>query len=623
MNTLSFLSIRNKLVLIIFFVSMVVITVIGSVHFFLDIQHAKKTMRHDLTSLTELLGNRSSAALAFNIDDLATENLSSLLHINNIVKACVYKNTGDLFASYHRENLQVPHCPNGDLLPAVGSKFDSRYLVVVQEIFQKELLLGKIYLASDLTPIKAVLWNIGIFSLLALIGASLISFVLASWLQGFISKSILNITDVANSIIEKGDHSQRVTIRGADEVAKLGGAFNDMLDALEKQNAQINRIEKMDALGQLTGGIAHDVNNMLGVIVGYSDLLAAMLVDEPVMSKYVDEITHASERGAALTKKLLSFSKVNHEEASCCNMNTLLLNLQHMLSRTLTSRVELTLNLEKEPWPVWIDEGGLADVILNFSINAMHAIEGNGRLDIQTLNITVSDSAALSLGINQGDYVLLSFVDTGCGMDKDTLSHVFEPFYTTKGDNGTGLGLSQAYGYMKQFDGVIKVESQPGEGSTFSLYFPRYSKKLECLFVTENQPVPSVQAGSGVILLVDDEVALLALNHELLEKNGYTVISVDSAEKALDILAHQEVDLLISDIVMPKIDGYQLASIVNERFPQVKIQLVSGCPDANRSALKDKTLSDNMLMKPVKLDTLLNRVNALLNSEDELLDLEA
>ena len=613
MKSLSLMSIRNKLILIIFTTTMIIITAIGIANTVIDLHFARKMMESDLVSLTELLGNRSSAALAFDMVDLADENLESLLHITNIVQACVYRKKGDLFASYQRESSSNRVCPKGNALPLVDARFDDSQLYVVREIYQKELLLGKIYLASDLSPINTVLWNIGIFSSLALVVAVIFSYVLASWMQGFISTPILNITKVANAIEEKGYDSQRVEITGNDEVAQLAGSFNEMLDALERQNDQISKIKRMDALGQLTGGVAHDYNNMLGVILGYSELLEVALSDQPKLFKYVHEIHHAGERGALLTKKLLSFSKGSQEEASSCNINSLLLSTRHMLSKTLTVRVQLKLDLDEELWCVWVDEGGLEDMILNFSINAMHAIEGSGEFIIQTRNQAVTSSMAGLLGLDAGDYVLLSFKDTGCGMNQIILDRIFEPFFSTKGEAGTGLGLSQAYGYVKQFGGTIKVESQPGEGSIFTLYFHRYNQEIGSTISTEKSASLNSHTGKAVILLVDDEIALLDLSREILEQNGYTVIAVDSAEKALDILAGQSVDLLISDILMPGMDGCQLASIVSEKYPEIKIQLVSGYSERRSLAAIDESLYKQALTKPVKFETLLNRVYELLH----------
>ncbi|MBL4608892.1 MAG: response regulator [Pseudomonadales bacterium] len=612
MKPLSFVSIRNKLILIIFSVSMIVITVIGSVHFILDIQHVRKTMAQDLTSLTDLLGNRSSAALAFDISKLADENLASLTYIPNIIQACVYKKEGEVFSRYQRERSKIINCPKIETIQEIGFKFDDSQLYIVQDIFQQKLLLGKIYIASDLTPINTMLRNIGIFSAMALAAAALISFVLASWMQHFISKSIIQISRVAKSIEEKGDHSQRVKIEGNDEVAQLGGSFNEMLDALERQNTLMNRSKKMDALGQLTGGIAHDYNNMLGVILGYSELLEGALNDQPKLLKYASEISHAGERGAMLTKKLLSFSRGSQQDASSCDINSLLLGAELMLGKTLTVRVKLSLDLQEGLWLTWIDEGGLEDAILNFSINAMHAIEGSGQFVIQTRNQTVSPSTVNVSGLKPGDYVVLSFKDTGCGMDKHTQERVFEPFFTTKGEKGTGLGLSQAYGYVKQHGGLIKVQSQLGKGTIFTLYFPRYVQKTRNDSPIEQPTNQNEYTGNGTILLVDDEVALLNLSSAVLEEHGYTVIAVDSAEKALKILTQQTVDLLLSDVLMPEMDGYQLTSIVKDKYPDIKIQLVSGFSDVHNVDLVENALYENTLIKPVKSAVLLKRVGELL-----------
>lgn len=375
---------------------------------------------------------------------------------------------------------------------------------------------------------------------------------------------------------------------------------------------QLHQSQKMDALGKLTGGIAHDYNNMLGVIMGYTELLECELKEQPKLAEYIHEIYHASERGTQLTKKLLSFSRQRISEANCVNLNSLLLSEQHMLEKTLTVRIKLVLNLAEDLWATWLNDNEMEDIILNISINAMHAIDSNGQLIISTSNEQLNQLDAQSLGITPGDYVLLSMTDTGCGMNEETKEKIFEPFFSTKGEQGTGLGLSQVYGFVHSSGGAIKVDSEPGKGSQFSLYFPRHNKNDY-----EEQPVKENNAidvrGTETILLVDDESALLSLNCEILAQQGFNVISAESAKKALEILEHEAVDLLLTDIIMPEIDGYQLAAIVKEKYPSIKIQLISGFTDNRNMGMVDESLQQNILFKPFNLKSLLQRIRELLD----------
>ncbi len=261
-----------------------------------------------------------------------------------------------------------------------------------------------------------------------------------------------------------------------DEAGKVKGIRSNNMDITERRQAEegLRRSQKMDALGKLTGGIAHDFNNMLGIILGYADLLQEALSDQPKLKKYAHEIHHASERGAKLTKKLLAFTRQKISEADMLNLNTLLQDEKHLLEKTLTARIKLVLILAENLWPVWLDSNDLEDAILNMSINAMHAIDGNGQITLQTSNEQINVTDAKLLDLEPGDYVLLNITDTGGGMNDATKEIIFDPFYSTKGENGTGLGLSQVYGFMQRSNGEIKVYSELGHGTQFALYFPRY-----------------------------------------------------------------------------------------------------------------------------------------------------
>ena len=375
---------------------------------------------------------------------------------------------------------------------------------------------------------------------------------------------------------------------------------------------QLHQSQKMDALGKLTGGIAHDYNNMLGVIMGYASLLEGSLKEQPKLAKYAQQIHHASERGSKLTKKLLSFSRQSVSEAKCINLNSLLLGQQHMLEKTLTVRIKLVFHLEEELWSTWINDSDMEDVILNMSINAMHAIDGNGQLTISTSNEQLNQLYAQSLGISPGDYVLLSISDTGCGIDDTIKDKIFEPFFSTKGEGGSGLGLSQVYGFVHSNGGAITVQSEPDQGTRFLLYFPRYNESHS----KENSDQESNKidvTGSETILLVDDESALLQLNCDILAQQGFSVLSAESAEKALEILEHETVDLLLTDVIMPEIDGYQLAAIVKEKYPSIKIQLISGYTDDRNMSMVDSNLQQNILFKPFNSHSLLQRIHELFN----------
>ena len=382
----------------------------------------------------------------------------------------------------------------------------------------------------------------------------------------------------------------------------------------QRQREEILRnTQKLDALGKLTGGVAHDYNNLLGIIMGYAELLSDKLVREPILSKYVHDIQHAAERGSKLSNKLLAFTRHKTSDASVLNINKLLIGQKLMLERTLTARVSLIFNLDENLWAVKLDSGDLEDAIINMSINAMHAMNGQGQLTIATNNEHLNEFDAQQLHLKPGDYVLLSITDTGNGMDDETKQKLFDPFYSTKGDAGTGLGLSQVYGFIERCNGNIKVYSEQGHGSCFALYFPRSNKSASKKTPKTATDIKDL-TGRETILVVDDEPALVDLAKNILSTQGYRILTASNGEQALLALEREAVDLLFSDVIMPNMDGYQLAARVRQVYPDIKIQMVSGF-DAGRFNLADDTLQPNLLHKPYTSKTLLVHIRSLLDED--------
>lgn len=370
---------------------------------------------------------------------------------------------------------------------------------------------------------------------------------------------------------------------------------------------------KMDALGKLTGGVAHDYNNMLGVIIGYCDLLNDELKNQPEALSHVNVILDSARRGANLTKKLLDFSREKPTKTDTLNIATLLQDQRPMLEKSLTARIDLVFEFDKELWSVHLDRSDLINSVLNICINAMHAIKDTGRLTIRASNEKLNQFDANALGVRSGDYVLLCITDTGCGMDENTKNRVFDPFYTTKGAEGTGLGLSQVHGFVQRSKGTIKIYSEPGHGTRLALYFPRHHEAARKERDSKNISANSV-TGNETILVVDDEVNLLQFCCTVLEKHGFTVLSAENAKIALGILEREKVDLLLSDIIMPEMDGYQLAAIVKEKYPDIKIQLASGFADERDTGKIDGSFKHNILLKPYNSQTLLQTVHRLLET---------
>ena len=384
------------------------------------------------------------------------------------------------------------------------------------------------------------------------------------------------------------------------------------LTHIKQQEEQLRRSQKMDALGKLTGGIAHDYNNMLGVVLGYAELLKEALSDQPKLANYAHKIDQAGQRGSKLTSKLLSFSKHENTDAECVNINSLLLDMQHMLEKTLTVRIKLALDLDSNLWSVWLSSADMEDVILNMAINAMHAIEDSGKLSIKSQNEKINVIESKLLDIEPGDYIKLTISDNGCGMNKETQEKIFDPFYSTKGDKGTGLGLSQTYGFIERNKGAIKVYSEEKNGTQFILYIPRYKDSTN-IPRTNEQIKMKITQGKETILVVDDETDLLNLSCEILMTQGYKVFSAQDAKQALKILQSETIDLVLSDVLMPDMDGFQLAGIIQKQYPNIKIQLTSGYTDNRETDHMDNSLRKNLLSKPFNSYDLLSKIRTLLS----------
>lgn len=379
------------------------------------------------------------------------------------------------------------------------------------------------------------------------------------------------------------------------------------------QDEQIRRTQRMDALGNLTGGVAHDYNNMLSVILGYTELLNLSSETPEKTKGYISEISHAAERAKNLTNKLLAFTKRVSVESQAVNINQLLLDNQAMIEKTLTVKIQLKYELDENLWNVWLDVGDLEDAIVNISINAMHAMENGGLLTFNSENIVLSEIEASALQVDKGEYVLLRVTDTGIGMDEITRVRIFEPFFSTKEDKGTGLGLSQVYGFVKRAKGEVKVYSEIGKGTHFDFYFPRYhSETLKTESESEEINL-EIYSGSETILVVDDEAGLRALADELLSLFGYSVTCAASAEEALELLKKQSFDLMLSDVVMTGMDGYELAKQVREKYSDMKIQLASGFSDNWKHDETVRDLEISLLQKPYRKEELLIRVRKLLD----------
>ena len=386
----------------------------------------------------------------------------------------------------------------------------------------------------------------------------------------------------------------------------------------KQQEEQLKRSQKMDAIGKITSGIAHDYNNMLGVIMGYSELLISLSEDKPKFLEYSQAIMNAATRASNLTQQLLSFSRKRDRSIESVDINEVLNSNYQIFAKTLTPRIRLRIAPGNDLWNIHVDKGAFEDVILNLVINAKHAMPHGGSLDIIASNIYLESIDSQILNIPTGQYVQIDICDTGTGMSDDVISHIFEPFYSTRGEKGTGLGLSQVYNFVKESEGTIQVMSKLGEGTRFSIYLPAYiTEGTGNQVKTDKISDENILTGKARILVVDDEPAVMAITEKILSNNGYRVVCANSAKQALELLEGGEsesIDLVLSDVIMPEIDGFELAHIIHYTYPDMKIQLCSGMSRARGKTVSNKILCEKVLEKPFTSEQLLSRIKTLLET---------
>lgn len=425
-------------------------------------------------------------------------------------------------------------------------------------------------------------------------------------------KSGENIHVVSSEFI-RSDHTKFPVAYRAQATrhnGKIVGAVVTFMDVTETHLVEeaLRRTQKIDALGNLTGGIAHDFNNLLGVILGYSELLSGTITEQPKAQNYLQQINNAGERARKLTSKLLAFSRQQESSDEATNLNILLSDIQHMLEKTLTAQITLSYNLDNNLWFTWIDQSNLQDSILNMCINSLHAMPDGGNLTISTKNIKLNEDSFDSANLSAGDYVSLSIADNGYGMDEDTRQKIYDPFFSTKGNEGTGLGMSQVYGFVKQSGGSITLASELGSGTIITILFPRYYGN------TDKQPVVIAQenqarvTGQETLLVVDDEEALCILAMNILTQQGYHVFTALNAKQALEIMQQEHIDLLLTDVIMPETSGFVLAQQTSELYPDIKILIASGYNELPLSDKINQEFSKNQIQKPYSSATLLSSV---------------
>lgn len=384
-----------------------------------------------------------------------------------------------------------------------------------------------------------------------------------------------------------------------------------------KLQAQLVQAQKMEAVGRLAGGVAHDFNNMLGVIIGHVDM-AIEDVDQthPILAD-LKEIKNASERSAELIRQLLAFARKQTVSPKVLDLNQTVKGMTKMLQRLIGENIELTLIPEENIWSVKIDPSQIDQIMANLCVNARDAITGVGKITIETGTIKLGENDQTEFTeFIPGDYVLLVVSDNGSGIDSETLKNIFEPFFTTKeSSKGTGLGLATVYGIVRQNNGFIRVYSEPGHGTTIKIYLPRHETNSADLSQKESEKM--VESGNETILLVEDEPAILNMTRRILEKLGYTVVTANTPGKAIHLASSHsdEIHLLLTDVIMPEMNGRDMARKILSFHPKIKRLFMSGYTAnviAHQGILEEEV---NFIHKPFSKHDLALKIRQILDNK--------
>jgi PAS domain S-box-containing protein len=398
-------------------------------------------------------------------------------------------------------------------------------------------------------------------------------------------------------------------------IVRIVGATQD-ITARRQLEEQFRQAQKMEAVGRLAGGIAHDFNNLLSVVLSYSSLILGDLDANSAIGADIREIARAGERAGELTQQLLAFSRQQVLQPRVCDWNTILSELERMLQRVVGESVVMTLTAAPDLGQMLADPGQVEQVILNLVVNARDATPSGGQLTLETSNVDIDAARAAREGCQPGRYVMLAVIDTGVGMSEATRARVFEPFFSTKEKGkGTGLGLSTVHGIVTQSGGFATVDSTPGQGSTFRIHLPRVDSLAPVVTIQEPLPRRSLR-GTETILVVEDEDQVRSVARSILRRNGYSVLEAQNGGEAFLICEqhHAKIDLLLTDVVMPRMSGRELAERVAKLRPQMKVLYMSGYAE---DALGYHSILDPeiaFLHKPLTPETLLRKVREVLEN---------
>ncbi len=532
------------------------IVLAGMVMVIYNEQSYKETQVQRVEAQNRILASTVSAALVFDDRKAAHEYVNALAVDPQVRIAAVYDARGALFAGYSRaEGRPVPAT-----VEEKGSLIEGDQLVVTTPVQQGNASLGTVYMQTAIEPISMRFERYGVIGLLVAMGSLI--FILLGVAQGRLR-----------------DANEQLQRQGQD-LARANENLRTQIEQREFAETALRQVQKMEAMGQLTGGIAHDFNNLLQVIIGNIEVLQRRnLVPDDAARRMILSMARSAERAATLTQRLLAFARRQPLDPKPIDVNKLVTGMSELLHRTLGESMRIETVLAGGIWRVAADANQLENAILNLAVNARDAMPSGGKLTIETANAFLDETYANAHDVKPGQYVVVCVSDTGTGMGKDVLQKAFEPFFTTKDvGKGSGLGLSQVYGFIKQSDGHAKIYSEPGEGTTVKLYLPRLTTAAdgpETVTEPKSSPAGSID---HLILVVEDDDDVRSHAVAMLRELGYSVLEAADGPRALRMLESQPgVHLLFTDVGLPGgLNGRQLADRARENHPDLLVLFTTG-----------------------------------------------
>jgi signal transduction histidine kinase/ActR/RegA family two-component response regulator len=550
---------------------------------------------NEVTVQARILASSVTAALVFNDAETAQEQVNSLKANAEILAAAVYDANGVLVASYSREDSQT--------LPQTAQPrdpyFEDDRLIVAIPVALSHLTLGTIYVRSITEPVATRFSRYGLIGLLV-----------------FMAALVVGVLGVAQSALGRANAELQYR---AHDLAAANAQLHAQIAEREKAEEALRQSQKMEAIGQLSGGIAHDFNNLLTVIRGNLQLLQKrLLAGRTDVTQYVDLAMDGISRATSVTQRILAFSRRQPLSPKPVDLSGLIHDMEPLMNHSIGARITLDLGLRSDWWTL-CDPNQMENVVLNLVINARDSMPEGGRITIQTLNVTTEVSPDAEYA--PGDYVRLSVIDTGSGMTEEVKRRAIDPFFTTKPiGQGTGLGLSMVFGYIKQSHGHLIIDSALGAGTSISILMPRYRLESDTDPVAppeepkrpEAAPKSTAPEKRSTVLIVEDEYLVRMLAAETIREEGYDVI-----EEGDGIAAHRviesdtEIDLLITDVKLPGMGGYQLAEKALASRPNLKVMVVTGYTQDPLPLILEKA-GVKVLHKPYDLETLASTTHRLL-----------